>query len=62
MHGAIPRLPQYVFMAWCVSKHLVKHRESFTEKNEVNNLLGYYITMDFLIYAGQFVLWDISVV
>jgi hypothetical protein len=26
MRGAIPPLPQYVFMAWC----LVKHRENFT--------------------------------
>jgi hypothetical protein len=26
MLGAIPPLPQYVFMAWC----LVKHRDNFT--------------------------------
>jgi hypothetical protein len=26
MRGAIPSLPQYVFMAW----YLVKHRENFT--------------------------------
>jgi hypothetical protein len=26
MRGAIPPLPQYAFMAWC----LVKHRDSFT--------------------------------
>jgi hypothetical protein len=26
MHGAIPPLSQYVFMAWC----LVKHRDDFT--------------------------------
>jgi hypothetical protein len=26
MCGAIPPLPQYVFMAWC----LVKHRDNFT--------------------------------
>jgi hypothetical protein len=26
MRGAIPPLPQYVFVAWC----LVKHRENFT--------------------------------
>jgi hypothetical protein len=26
MRGAIPPLPQYPFMAWC----LVKHRDSFT--------------------------------
>jgi hypothetical protein len=26
MSGAIPSLPQYVFMAWC----LVKHRDNFT--------------------------------
>jgi hypothetical protein len=24
--GAIPQLPQYIFMAWC----LVKHRDNFT--------------------------------
>jgi hypothetical protein len=27
MSGAIPPLPQYAFMAWCVVK---KHRDSFT--------------------------------
>jgi hypothetical protein len=26
MCGALPPLPQYVFMAWC----LVKHRDNFT--------------------------------
>jgi hypothetical protein len=26
MRGAIPPLPQYAFMAWCI----VKHRDSFT--------------------------------
>jgi hypothetical protein len=26
LHGAIPPLPQYVFIAWC----LVKHRDNFT--------------------------------
>jgi len=26
MRGAIPPLPQYAFMAWC----LVKHRDKFT--------------------------------
>jgi hypothetical protein len=26
MRGAIPPLPQYFFMAWC----LVKHRDNFT--------------------------------
>jgi hypothetical protein len=26
MRGAIPPLPQYVFMGWC----LVKHRDKFT--------------------------------
>jgi hypothetical protein len=26
MRGAIPQLPQYAFMAWC----LVKHRDNFT--------------------------------
>jgi hypothetical protein len=43
MRGAIPLLPQYVFMAWC----LVKHRDfSFTftfyfreAKNIVNNFV-----------------------
>jgi hypothetical protein len=28
MLGAIPPLPQYVFIAWC----LVKHRDNFTVK------------------------------
>jgi hypothetical protein len=27
MSGAIPPLPQYAFMAWC----LVKHRDDFTD-------------------------------
>jgi hypothetical protein len=26
MHGALPPLPQYTLMAWC----LVKHRDNFT--------------------------------
>jgi hypothetical protein len=26
MRGAIPSLPQYVFMAWCIAKH----RDNFT--------------------------------
>jgi hypothetical protein len=26
MNGAIPSLPRYVFLAWC----LVKHRDNFT--------------------------------
>jgi hypothetical protein len=26
MHGAVPPLPHYAFMAWC----LVKHRDNFT--------------------------------
>jgi hypothetical protein len=26
MHGTIPPIPQYIFMAW----HLVKHRDKFT--------------------------------
>jgi hypothetical protein len=30
MRGAIPPLPQYVFMAWC----LVKHRNNFTSAGE----------------------------
>jgi hypothetical protein len=29
MHGAIPPLPQYALMAWC----LVKHRDNFTIVN-----------------------------
>jgi hypothetical protein len=44
MHGAIPPLPQYVFMAW----HLVKHRDIFTftfYEDEITDLghglLGY---------------------
>jgi hypothetical protein len=39
MRGAIPPLPQYVFMAWC----LVKHRDNFTF------LLYFY----FCIYKAQ---------
>jgi hypothetical protein len=30
MSGAIPPLPQYAFMAWC----LVKHRDNFTLKRQ----------------------------
>jgi len=35
MRRAIPPLPQYVFMAWCLIKHamghvLSKHRDKFT--------------------------------
>jgi hypothetical protein len=30
MRGAIPPLPQYAFMAWC----LVKHRDTFTFTTE----------------------------
>jgi hypothetical protein len=26
LHGAVPLLPQYVFMAWCI----VKYRDNFT--------------------------------
>jgi len=33
MSGAIPLLPQYIFMAWC----LVKHRENFTFNFTLNN-------------------------
>jgi hypothetical protein len=36
MRGAIPPLPQYVFMAWC----LVKHRDNFTFIPEGERLLG----------------------
>jgi hypothetical protein len=37
MRVAIPPLPQYVFMAWC----LVKHRDNFTfyDKNILINLI-----------------------
>jgi hypothetical protein len=30
MSGAIPPLPQYVFMEWC----LVKHRDNFIRRND----------------------------
>jgi len=30
VHGAIPQLPQYVFMAWCLGKH----RDNFTLGSE----------------------------
>jgi hypothetical protein len=33
MHGAIPPLPQYVFMAWC----LVEHRDNFRIFSIINN-------------------------
>jgi hypothetical protein len=42
MHGAIPPLPQYIFMAWC----LVKHRDNFTlpftllQKRDVKGYAG----------------------
>jgi hypothetical protein len=35
MHIAIPPLPQYTFMAWC----LVKHRDNFTFTLDI--MLGY---------------------
>jgi hypothetical protein len=52
MRGAIPPLPQYVFMAWC----LVKHRDNFTFTFTLNvvlqklhPILGLYLVkiMDF---------------
>jgi hypothetical protein len=44
MHGAIPPLPQYVFMAWC----LVKHRDNFTFT------FFYYqsVNYDFVVHFG----------
>jgi hypothetical protein len=33
MRGAIPPLPQYVFMVWC----LVKHRDNFTFTHPLRN-------------------------
>jgi hypothetical protein len=33
MRGAVPSLPQYVFMAWC----LVKHRDNFTSTFTICN-------------------------
>jgi len=33
MHGAIPPLPHYAFMAWC----LVKHRDNFTFYRSIYN-------------------------
>jgi len=35
MRGAIPLLPQYVFMAWC----LVKHKDNFTFTLSENTLV-----------------------
>jgi hypothetical protein len=40
MHVAIPSLPQYVFMAWC----LVKHRDNFTFTFIVVDKLGQNIS------------------
>jgi hypothetical protein len=37
MRGAIPQLPQYDFMAWC----LVKHRDNFTLLLSVKNKVCY---------------------
>jgi hypothetical protein len=41
MRGAIPLLPQYIFMAWC----LVKHRDNFT--------FTFYYFADCLILSSQ---------
>jgi hypothetical protein len=41
MRGAIPPLPQYVFMAWC----LVKHRDNFT--------FYLYIKQKFLLHVPK---------
>jgi hypothetical protein len=38
MNGAIPPLPQHVFMAWC----LVKHRDNFTFTFICLGLIGVY--------------------
>jgi hypothetical protein len=67
MSGAIPPLPQYAFMAWC----LVKHRDNFTftwaehdtrvseMRNAYSILVGKptnYITPWFKDFAEQFML------
>jgi hypothetical protein len=47
MHGAIPPLPQYVFMARC----LVKHRDNFT-------FTFYFSVYRFLKLVG----WELSLI
>jgi hypothetical protein len=37
MHGAIPPLPQYVFMAWC----LAKYRENFIFVARLNHMISF---------------------
>jgi len=47
MSGAIPPLPQYSFMAWC----LVKHRDNFTFTSGVNPEGR---TLDKILYAAVY--------
>jgi hypothetical protein len=46
MRGALPPLPQYVFMAWC----LVKHRDNFT-----------FIFANFISYKW-FIVFDVTLI
>jgi hypothetical protein len=46
MCGAIPPLPKYVFMAWC----LVQHRDNF---NFILLILQYVITLKYFHYNGE---------
>jgi hypothetical protein len=51
MRGAIPSLPQYVFMAWC----LVKHRDSFTfTKNKVGRKMNLTSYLHFIYMKNLF--------
>jgi hypothetical protein len=42
MSGAMPPLPQYAFMAWC----LVKHSDNFTIKSKIMRWVGHKASVD----------------
>jgi hypothetical protein len=46
MHGAIPSLSQYVFMAWC----LVKYAENFTFYQSVGKVI-FIVKLSFTWYS-----------
>jgi hypothetical protein len=56
MRGAIPPLPQYVFMAWC----LVKHRGNFTIIIIIIIIIYKVICTCRLIYSGSWIFNQIS--
>jgi hypothetical protein len=51
MRGAIPPLPQYVFMVWC----LVKHRDNFTFKHFICHPCHVELVTKILL---NLILWD----